>query len=144
MPGRAVTLDVDLVAGLAALLAAEEVVEADFVQAGRRGVRRDVAADVGQRVRAADHDRGVPADVGADPPLDELVAREPRLGLGRDRVDVVGRAQRGNADLLLPGALEQLEHQESGPSRAGGVDHAVERVEPLLGFSRVDIGDLTR
>ena len=43
--GGAVTLDEDLVAGLAALLAAEEVVEADLVEGGGGGVGGDVAAD---------------------------------------------------------------------------------------------------
>ena len=94
------------------VLAAEEVVEADLVE-GRGGrVRGDVAADADGLVRSGHHDRRVPADVGADPPLDVLVAGEPWLALGRDRVDVVGAAQRGHADLPLAGALEQLEHEE--------------------------------
>ena len=42
----AVALDVDLVAAAGVVLAAEEVVEADLVEAGRRLVRRDVAADL--------------------------------------------------------------------------------------------------
>src|SRR4051812_13003513 len=110
--GGAVTLDEYLVAGLATLLAAEEVVEADLVEAGAGRVGRDVAADVGGRVGAGDHDRGVPADEGADPSLDELVAGEPRLRFGRDRVDVVGGTKCGYADLPLTSALEELEHQE--------------------------------
>jgi hypothetical protein len=40
-----VALEEDLVAGLAVLLAAEEVVEADLVERGRRRVGRDVPAD---------------------------------------------------------------------------------------------------
>src|SRR3712207_8642338 len=47
------------------------------------------------------------ADVRPHAPLDELVAGEPRLALRRDRVDVVGAAQRGHADLLLAGRSEE-------------------------------------
>src|SRR5207248_3291608 len=70
---RTVPLEEHLVAGLAALLAAEEVVEPDLVEAGARRVRRDVPADVGRGVGAGHHDRCVPADVSADAALDELV-----------------------------------------------------------------------
>ena len=87
--GGGVTLEVDLVAGRAVVLAAEEVVEADLVQRRRDGEGREVAADaVGRLVRLDDHHRRVPADERPDPPLDELVAGEPRLGLAGDRVDV--------------------------------------------------------
>ena len=79
-PGGGVALEVDLVAGVAVVLAAEEVVEADLVQRRRRRVRRQVAADaVGGLVRLDDHHRRVPPHEGADPSLDELVAGEPRL-----------------------------------------------------------------
>ena len=43
--GRGVALEVDVVAGVAVVLAAEEVVEPDLVQAGRAGERGQVAAD---------------------------------------------------------------------------------------------------
>src|SRR4051795_294989 len=75
----------------AVVLAAEEVVEPDLVQAGRRGERGQVAADaVGVLVGVDDHDGGVPADVGTDAALDVLVTGEPRLELGGDGVDVRG------------------------------------------------------
>ena len=73
-------LEVDVVAGRAVVLAAEEVVEADLVERGRAGERRQVAADaVGVLVGLDDHHRRVPADEGADAALDVLVAGEPRL-----------------------------------------------------------------
>ena len=141
--GGGVALDEDLVAAAGVVLAAEEVVEADLVQAGRRLVGGDVAADLeALAVGARDHHRGVPADEGADPALDVLVAGEPRLALGRDRVDVVGAAQRGDADLLLAGPLEQLEHHVAGALAAALVEQRVERVEPLLGLVGVDVGEL--
>ena len=113
--GRRVALEEDLVAGLAVVLAAEEVVEADLVQAGRGGVRREVAADAGEpAVRAQHHRRRVPADDPADPPLHLLVAREVRLLLGADRVDVAGLGQRRQPDLELARALQQLVDEEPG------------------------------
>ena len=141
--GRRVALEEDLVAGLAVVLAAEEVVEADLVQAGRRGVGGDVPADAeAGPVGAGDHDRRVPPDIGADPALDVLVAGEPRLALGRDRVDVVGAAQAGHADLLLAGALQQPEHDVPGPGPATGADDVVEGLHPLPGLVRVDVRQL--
>ena len=141
--GRRVALDEHLVAGLAVVLAAEEVVEAHLVQAGRRGVSRDVAADAHPRpVGAGHHDRGVPPDIGPDPALHVLVAGEPRLALGRDGVDVVRAAQAGHADLLGPGPLQQPEHHVPGPPAAASPHDVVERLHPLPGLIRVDVGEL--
>ena len=143
MPGRRVPLEEHLVAGLAVVLAVEEVVEADLVQAGRGGVGGDVPAHAeAGPVGPGHHDGGVPPDVGADPPLDVLVAGEPRLALGRDRVDVVGAAQARHADLLLTGPLQQPEHHVPGPGPATGAHHAVERVDPVPGLVRVDVRQL--
>ena len=141
--GSRVALEEHLVTGLAVVLAVEEVVEPHLVQAGRGGVGGDVAADPQPRpVGPGHHHRGVPPDVGPDPPLDVLVAGEPGLALGRDRVDVVGAAQPGHAHLLLARALEQLEHDVPGPGAAPGPDDVVERVDPLSGLVRVDVRQL--
>ena len=143
--GGAVALDEDLVAAAGVVLAAEEVVEADLVEACRRLVRRDVAADLeALAVGARHHHGGVPADERTDPSLDLLVAGEPRLALRRDRVDVVGAAQRRNADLLLAGTLEEAEHDVAGPLPAALVEERVERGDPVLGLVRVDVGELGR
>ena len=91
--GGRVTLDVDLVAAAGVVRATEEVVEADLVEGCARGVRRDVSAHANAgSLRAVDHDRRVPADVGPDASLHPLVAGEPRLLLRWDGVDVVGGA----------------------------------------------------
>ena len=141
--GGGVALEVDLVAGLAVVLAPEEVVEADLVERRRAGVGGQVAADPGRLgVGPGDHHRRVPPDVGPDAALHVLVAGEPRLPLGRDGVDVVRRDHRREADLQLPGPLEHLQHQEAGaglPPRAG---YRVERVDPLGGLLGVDVGEL--
>src|ERR1022692_3503064 len=141
--GSRMALDEHLVAGLAMILAAEEVIEADLIQAGRRGVGSDVAGDAQPGpVGAGDHDGGVPADVGADAPLDVLITGKPRLALGRDGVDVVGAAQAGNPNLLLTGAFQQPEHDVPGPAPAAGPDYGVERLDPFSGLVLVDVGKL--
>jgi hypothetical protein len=119
------------------------VVEADLVEAGRRLVRGDVPADAETgAVGSRDHHGGVPADERADAALDVLVAREPRLALGRDRVDVVGGAQGGHADVALACTFEQSQHQVARTVAATLVDHRVQRVDPLLGLLGVDVGEL--
>src|SRR5439155_23979363 len=106
--GRRVPLEVDLISVTAVGLAAEEVVEADLVERGRRRVGREVTAEaVETMIRTVDHDHGVPPDERTDATLDELVAREPRLLLPRDRVDVVGLDHQRNADTLVACALHQ-------------------------------------
>ena len=93
-------------------------------------------------VRPRHHDRGVPADVGADAPLDVLVAREPRFPLRRDRVDVVGAAQAGHPDLLLARPLEQAQHDVPGARPAPGPHNGIERLDPFACLVRVDVGQL--
>ena len=117
--GRRVTLEEHLVAGAAVALAAEEVVEADLVERGGRREGGEVAAEAVEAVvRPVDHRHRVPADEGADAALEDLVAREPRLLLGRDRVDVVGGDHRGHADALLARALHEPGEEVAGPRRA--------------------------
>src|SRR5258708_4640388 len=85
--GGRVALEEDLIARFAMVLAPEEVVESDLVEARGRGVGCDVAADAeAGPVGPGHHDGRVPPDVGPNPSLDVFVAREPRLALGRDRV----------------------------------------------------------
>ena len=143
--GGAVPLDVDLVAAAGGVLALEEVVEADLVEAGGGLVGGDVTADLeALAVGAGDHHGGVPPDEGPDPPLDVLVAGEPGLPLGRDRVDVVGAAQGRHPDLGLPGPLEQPQHHVARALAAALADQGVERVDPVGGLVGVDVRELGR
>src|SRR5206468_9359995 len=99
--GGGMPLEVDLVARTF-VFAAEEVVEAHLVEAGGRGVGAQVAADPREQVvRPQHHHRGVPADDAPYPKLHPLVAREFRLLLGRDRVDVWGVHERTERDVEL-------------------------------------------
>ena len=119
------------------------MVEADSYRLALDASVDRVAADaVGVLVRLDDHDGGVPPDERADAALDELVAREPGLALGRDRVHVGRAHRRGEADLKLAGPLEELADEEPRPGLAVDVDDALEAVEPLLGLFRVDVGKL--
>ena len=141
--GRGVALEVHVVAGRAVVLAAEEVVEADLVQRRRAGERRQVAADaVGVLVRLDDHHRRVPADERPDPALDVLVAREPRLLLPRDRVDVRRRHGGRERDLGRVGPLHQTAQEVPRPRLPVHVGDGIEAVEPLRGLGRIDVRQL--
>ena len=143
MPGRGVALEEDLVAAVALVLAAEEVVEAHVVERGGGGEGGDVAAhaDAGA-LRPGDHHGRVPAGRVEDLALDLLVAGEERLVLGGDGVDVVRAAHLGHGHALLARALDQPEHQIAGALTAALVDGGVERVEPLLGLLGIEVRDL--
>jgi hypothetical protein len=80
--------------------------------------------------------------MNADPAFGLLVTGEPGLALGRDRVDVVGAAQAGHADLLLTGAFEQSEHHVPGAGPAASAHHSVKRLKPLFRLVWVYIGKL--
>ena len=141
--GGGMALEVDLVAGPAAVLPPEEVVEPHLVEGGRAGVGGQVAAD-GLRadVGPDHHHRGVPADEGPDPPLEVLVTGEVRLLVGGDGVDVGGRDGGREVHLLLPGPLEDPHQQIARPGPTVDVDDVVERVEPLGRLDRIGVGKL--
>ncbi len=122
-----VALDEHLVAVAAVALPAEEVIEADLVQRGRRRVRGEVPAEAVEAVvGAVDHRDRVPAHEGANAALEELVAGEPRFLLGRDRVDVVGGDHRGHRRALVAGTLHQTREEIVRTRFALDVDDAVE------------------
>src|SRR6266508_3905385 len=142
--GRCVPLIEDLIAVAAVVLAAEEVIEADLVEGGRRRVRREMAADaLVVMVRADDHGDRVPADELPDAVLHLLVAGKVGLLLGGDRVDVSRLRERGEAHLEHARALEELVQDETGSLRTGLLDQGVERLDPFIGLGGVDIGELT-
>ena len=111
-PRRGVTLDEDLVAVSAVVLALEEVVEAHFVERRSTRISGEMAAETVVPVVGAIHHRHcVPADVGTDAALDVLVAGKPRLGLWRNRVHV----RSGNCGRKSDGAIACMfeePHQE--------------------------------
>ena len=136
-------LEVHLVAGLAVVLAAEEVVEADLVEAAERGEGGEVAADaVGVRVGADHHDGGVPADVGPDAPLEVLVAGEPGSWSGGMVLTYGVETWPGKPTWCSRGPLEELHQEEPGAGLAPGVEDGVEGVDPLGRLLGIDVGEL--
>src|SRR5437762_326875 len=79
--GRSVSLEVNQVAAVTVLAAAaEEMVEADFVQCGRRREGRDVTAQaIKMLVSLVNHRHRVPADDALDSSLQLAIARISRL-----------------------------------------------------------------
>jgi hypothetical protein len=111
---------------IAPIVAAEEVVEAHFVEGGRRGERRDVAADPFLRlVGAHDHRRRVPADEALDAPLQVRAARHEGLLVGGDRVDVGGVGSEGKLDAVLSGVNRQLAEQAGDLCRTAALQHII-------------------
>ena len=140
--GMALIEDVVTTAGM--VLAAEEVVEPDFVERRGRRVGRDVAADLDAGpLRAVHQHGGVPAVPAAEGALDLFVAGEPWLFLGADRVDVIRGREAGDARIALACTVEQAEHDVPGADRARLSDETVQRIEPFPGLLRIDIRDLT-
>src|SRR5688572_17075499 len=87
--GGGVALEVNHVAVTIGGFSAEEMVLGDFVEGGRGGKGRDVAAEtIVVAVGGDDHGHGVPADVAADAAFDAGVAGVLGLVLGWDGVCV--------------------------------------------------------
>jgi len=138
--GSGVSLEIDVIGRRAIALAAEEVVETDLVQDRRGSERRQVPPDpISFVIRLDHHHGGVPTHESADATLQILVAGEPCLVLGGDRVDVGGAHRGRHAHVLGAGTFDELRHQEPGPARAFGADDRVERIEPLLGFGGIGV-----
>ena len=95
-----------------AVVAAEEVVEAHFVQRRRRRKGRNVAANALVRlVRAHDHRRRVPPNEALDAALEFPAAGHERFVVGGDGVDVGGVGGKRNLYAVLGGVLAQIPQQ---------------------------------
>src|SRR6185503_20342476 len=141
--GRRVALEEHLVPRATIILTPEKVIEADFIQAGGRGIRREMPAQAGRfGIGAHDHRGRVPAHDAADAQLHLLVTGERRLLLGRDGVDVARLDEPREPHVELPGALEDAAQQEVGALAALRLDDTVQRLDPLAGLDRVAVGQL--
>ena len=129
---RGMPLEIDLVARVVVAAATDEMVHRHFHERRRGGEGGDVAADALVFAISPHHHRHrIPADDALDPPLEFAVARERRLLVGRNRVDVGrGRGERDRhtqpVGLLLDG-MQQI----GGPIGAAAVDDIPQGVEPL-------------
>src|ERR1700693_1055544 len=99
--GRRVALEVDGVALEFICAAAEEMVEADFVERGGGSKGGDVAADiVFDAIGAHDHGQRVPAYEALDATLEFLIAGIARLEAMRDGVGVRSVGGEGQVDAV--------------------------------------------
>ena len=102
-----------------------------------------MAADaVSRLVGAHDHDRSVPADEGADAALYVLVAREERLSLRRNGVDVGSGDGGRDADVQALGAFEKAGDDQARPLLSRRSEEGVEGFQPLPGFIRIGVRQL--
>ena len=138
--GGGVALEEDLVAATGVILAAEEVVQAHFVERSRARVGGDVAAhaDAGA-LRAVHHDGGVPPDPAAVALFDFLVTGELGFLGGGNGVDIVRGQQRRQGNALGGGALQQAEHEVASAVRSCCLQQSIERFHPFLSFLGVGI-----
>ena len=120
--------------------AVPEVVEADLVQRRQRLVAGDVAAELGRGLVGAHHHRhGVPADDRPKPALERRIARQLRLTLERDRVDVrrvEGRDRPGAGALS---ALHDARKDVTRTTRPVVLEDRVDRLQPLARLERIEV-----
>ena len=144
---RGVRLEEDEIAERAVIVAArtKEMVEADLEQVGGRCVARDVAAELGgaaalDTVGAHHHRQRVPAHQRGEPLLHREVAREGRLRFECDRVDVRRDQRRLPVQAAPARVREQGVEQEAGTFGTVRPGQRVERLAPLGGLGRIDVG----
>jgi len=140
-----VTLDVDVVARGTVGLATEEVVEPHLVQRRRGRVGGQVPADARRRLVGTNHHgHRVPANERPDAALHFEVTGKPRLPIGWNRVHIRGPHRRRDTKLPIVGGLAQPGQQVPRSGLTPVLHDGIQRVEPLLGLARVDIGQLVR
>ena len=134
----------DLVAGTP-LLAAEEVVEANLVEARGAGVGGEMPADAGVRlVCAQHHGGGVPANDVADARLHRLISREGGLIARLDGVDVRRGGQGGEIDAKVARSREEAHQEELGALGAVGRDRSLDLTDQACRLRWVGVGDLLK
>ena len=112
---------------------AKEMIESHFIQRGRRGVRRNVPADVVlHAVRAHHHGQRVPANQALDAPLEFLISREKRLEPQRYRVRVRRVRRKRQIDPGNRGVRAQPLQNFRSHFRSARIEHRVQRLQPLL------------
>ena len=137
---RGVALEIDGVAVELVGAGAEEMVEADFVERGGRGVGGNVSADaVFDAVGAHDHGQRVPANQALDAALHFLIAREQGLETGGDGVDVRGVGGERKIDAADSSVRAEAFQDFTGDVGATGKEHGIQRFQPFLDFDVLDV-----
>ena len=141
--GGGVSLEEHVVAAAGVVLAAEEVVEADLVEGGNRGVGRDVSADLDAGALGARHlDGGVPSDPAAVFALHGFVAGEVRLLVNGDGVDVGGRVFLGELNAVAARFVQHVQQDVACAGAALFVDEPGQGLNPFGGLLGVVVGNL--
>ena len=131
-PGRRVALEEDVVTAAGVVGTTEEVVEADLVERGCSGIGRDVPSDPDLRTLGPLHEHGsVPTHQSPEAPLQVLVAREGRLVLDPDRVEVVRRDRGVRRHACHGRALRERTQHLRGAAPSADSHHLVEGLCPL-------------
>ncbi len=139
------SLDEDHVAGMLLARRAPEMVEADLVQRGGRGVAGQVPAELrALPVGMHDHRHGIPAQVGLDAPLEcpvagvlELLPRRDRVDIGRVRLE---RQVRAASAREIDEALEQVMR----PLGTLRLQHGIDGFQPFARFGGIGVVELGR
>ena len=108
--GGGVALEEHVVAAAGVVLSAEEVVQADFIKSGDRGVGGDVSANLDAGALCARHLNGcIPTDPAAVLALHGLVAGEVRFLVNGNSVDVGSRVFLGELNALAPCLIQHVQ-----------------------------------
>ena len=137
--GGRMALHEDEVAAVVVARRVPEVIETDVVEHRRRREARDVPADVGVLVRAQHHGHRVPADAVADLLLDVEVARQVRLLVDGNRVDVGRVRGKRKIGAGLPRGVDEVLDQVMRAVGTFGGEHAGQRVQPFACFLGIGI-----
>src|SRR5699024_4501966 len=137
---RGVSLEEDLVAARWIVLAAEEVVKANFIQRSSTGIGRDVATDANAwALLTVHHDGRIPTNPVTITLFQFLITRELRLNSVGNGLNDSSRRYGSSRYTLGRRALQEAQHKVSSSLGRCFVEQAVERIHPLAGFFRVAI-----
>jgi hypothetical protein len=137
--GRGVPLHKYKVAAVLGRRRVPEMIVADVVERRRGGEACDVAADVGVLVGADHHRHRIPAHVRADAVLDRLVTGNPDLLVDGNGIDVRGVGRERHVRAGAARLVDYLLDEEMRAVRPLVFEHTVNRIQPFLGFLRVDV-----
>ncbi len=127
--GRRVPLKINRVAFEFLAARAEEMVEAHFVERGRRSIRGNVTADVVlHAVRAHHHGQRVPADKALDAALQFLVAGKKGLQAHGNRICIWGICAERQVDAVNRGVRPEPLEDFRGHLRSAGLQDGIQRL----------------
>ena len=130
---RGVSLEINNVPFKLVRARAEEMVETDLVQCGRRSVGGDVPANVVfDSIRAHHHGQRVPANQALDAPLQFLIAGKQRLQAHGNGVGIRRIRAKGQVDAADGGVGAKPLEDLRGHFWAAGFDNGIQRLQPLL------------